>query len=286
MAWVVASDGIAIEDWNRAVAFTPGGGRLGGIDGSQVDDKLSEHAGLGSSARLVTVEISEVEALISELPGPGTLRAVVAPAEALPDRVWSLALERIPFCLTGNVENGEVTSIQVYAEADDDLPEDAAAAMSRAGATLDGDTLISSFRAAPRLVVVGASPIADALRELGGLLDWQASTYSGASEASGVIATLTEMDMVVVAAHDLELAGVALLAAIDSRAGYIGSVGSQRMQENRADWLAYRGATELDRISGPAGIDIGASTPAEIAVSIAAEAIAATRPVERSAGRG
>ena len=64
------------------------------------------------------------------------------------------------------------------------------------------------------------------------------------------------------------------MAALDSPVGYIGSLGARRMQENRADWLAYRGVTDLTRVHGPAGIDIGADTPAEIAVSILAEAIA------------
>jgi len=64
------------------------------------------------------------------------------------------------------------------------------------------------------------------------------------------------------------------MAALDSEAGYIGALGARRMQENRADWLAYRGVTDLTRLHGPAGIDIGAETAAEIAVSILAEAIA------------
>ena len=57
-------------------------------------------------------------------------------------------------------------------------------------------------------------------------------------------------------------------------AGYIGALGSMRMQQNRADWLAYRGITNLSRVHGPAGIDINAHTPAEVAVSIAAQIVA------------
>ena len=56
--------------------------------------------------------------------------------------------------------------------------------------------------------------------------------------------------------------------------GYIGALGSRRTQQARADWLAYRGVTDLERVHGPAGLDIGANTPAEIAVSILAEALA------------
>lgn len=277
VGWVVATEGVPAGDPNRTVAFTPGGGRLGGIDNSVIDGALSAHAGLGDAARLVEVDISEVDALIAGLGGPGKVTAVVAPAEVLPARLWDLATDRLTFCLVGAVNGDEVGPFEVFAEGDTDLPEAVVAALAGpAGSRLSDSELVSVFRASPRLVVVGSSPIADALGELGSLLGWQTSVHGSVGQATGVIASLAEIDMVVVAAHDLELAGGALLAALDSRAGYIGSVGSRRMQENRADWLAYRGATDLDRISGPAGIDIGASTPAEIAVSIAAEAIAAT----------
>lgn len=274
---MVATDGVPPGDPNRTVAFTPGGGRLGGIDSSVIDGALSSHAGLGDAARLVEVDISEVDALIAGLGAPGKVTGVVAPAEVLPERLWALANDRQPFCLVGRVDGNEVGSFEVHGENDPDLPPLVTEAFARpAGSHLSEGQMISVFRASPRLVVVGAGSIADALGQLGALLGWQTDIHGSAGKATGVIASLAEIDMVVVAAHDLELAGAALLAALDSRAGYIGSVGSRQMQENRADWLAYRGANDLDRISGPAGIDIGASTPAEIAVSIAAEAIAST----------
>ena len=54
----------------------------------------------------------------------------------------------------------------------------------------------------------------------------------------------------------------------------------QRTQQARADWLAYRGYSDLSRIHGPAGLDIGADTPAEIALSILAEAVAVQAGVD------
>jgi xanthine dehydrogenase accessory factor len=46
-----------------------------------------------------------------------------------------------------------------------------------------------------------------------------------------------------------------------------------KMQESRKDWLAYRDITDLHRVNGPAGLDIGASSPQEIALSIFAEIV-------------
>jgi xanthine dehydrogenase accessory factor len=62
-------------------------------------------------------------------------------------------------------------------------------------------------------------------------------------------------------------------AALEGDAGYIGALGSMQKQQDRADWLAYQEVTDLSRVFGPAGIDISASSPAEIAVSVIAQAI-------------
>jgi xanthine dehydrogenase accessory factor len=91
------------------------------------------------------------------------------------------------------------------------------------------------------------------------------------------MATLSAIDAIVVLGHEVEPAGRALQSAIASRAGYIASLGSPRMQQLRRDWLAYRDVAWDDRVHGPAGFDIGASSPPEIAVSIVAEALAVLR---------
>src|SRR4029078_13541225 len=138
------------------------------------------------------------------------------------------------------------------------------------------DTIVSVFWSVPQLVVVGRGPIAEALAKAATLLGWQPQIVDEVPTATGLIAQLSTSDNLVVAAHDVDVAGAALAAALDSDVGYIGALGARRMQQPRADWLAYRDITDLSRVHGPAGIDIGADTPAEIALSRLAEAAAVT----------
>ena len=87
---------------------------------------------------------------------------------------------------------------------------------------------------------------------------------------------------IVVLTHDDKFDEPALLAALRTEAFYIGALGSRRNQERRRERLLEAGASEDDlaRISGPCGLDIGADTQAETALSILAEALAVR------AGRG
>jgi xanthine dehydrogenase accessory factor len=285
---LVDAVGLEIGDWSEAMALTPGGGRIGSLAGGAIDGQLTDLAGRWPVGRLVMIDITEVDALISGLPGPASASCIVAPAETLPAELWQVAIERRPLCLVMQLVGDEVSATDLFTEERiHEAPgpaQDLFAQGASRSAALD-DLVISVFRPVPQLIVVGPSPVADALARLGAELGWQPRVFSEAGAAGGVIATLSSLDKVVVTAHDLELAGAALMAALDSEVGYIGSLGARRMQENRADWLAYRGVTDLSRLHGPAGLDIGAATPAEIAVSILAEAIAKS-PGERSgAGR-
>ncbi len=99
------------------------------------------------------------------------------------------------------------------------------------------------------------------------LADW------GLSAASAVV-TLT---------HDPKLDDPALIAALQSPAFYIGALGSRKTHAARLERLraAGFGDTDLARIHGPAGLDIRAANPPEIALSVAAQMVAAWR-AERS----
>jgi xanthine dehydrogenase accessory factor len=94
-----------------------------------------------------------------------------------------------------------------------------------------------------------------------------------------------EATYVVVLTHDARFDEPALGPVLRSDAAYIGALGSRRAQDRRRERLRNAGYTEaeIDRISGPLGLDIGAITPAETAISIIGEVIA-TRS-GRSGGR-
>lgn len=92
---------------------------------------------------------------------------------------------------------------------------------------------------------------------------------------------LGRRDAVLVLSHDRKLDEPALIGALGSGAGYVGAMGSRRTHADRLRRLRDQGVSEGDlaRIASPCGLDIGARTPAEVAVSILAEITA------RSTGR-
>ena len=86
---------------------------------------------------------------------------------------------------------------------------------------------------------------------------------------------------VVALTHDPKLDDPALIAALASPAYYVAALGSRKNDARRRERLRAAGVAESDlgRLRGPAGLPLGAEGPAEIALSIAAEMIAAWRGV-------
>jgi len=158
-----------------------------------------------------------------------------------------------------------------------------------------GESFANRYDPPRRLLIVGAVQIAQALaglaRELGAatvVIDPRArflteERFPGVTlddrwpdEAIAAYAP-GPATAVVTLSHDIKIDDPALIAALESGAGYIGALGSRRSRAARLERLATAGIGEADlaRIDAPVGLDIGAIGPAEIALSVAAAMIAA-----------
>ncbi|HYB86449.1 MAG TPA: XdhC family protein [Streptosporangiaceae bacterium] len=133
------------------------------------------------------------------------------------------------------------------------------------------EVFIEPVQPAPRLVIVGRSPMAQTLAALAGALGWQAALLDGPGFSA---ADADERSMVVVATQghgDEEAVEQAVLA----RPAYLGLVASQRRGAAVLGYLADRGlpAEQLDRVRVPAGLDLGPTSHREIAVAVLAELV-------------
>lgn len=269
VAWVAAGAGRGSME---AVALTPGGGRMGSLLGGAVDHLLVEALPrLGSDGGLLHVSIGPAESIVSGLPEGRDLTVAIVPGATLPQDVWTALADREPVSFALGIDGDRFTGVE-------------SAEPTNEPVVLAGSRLTCTFTPTTRAVISGGGPIADALSDAFALAGWHASVFTDVGAAEGVMATLSPADAVVVLGHDVEISGRALQAAIRSNAGYIGSVGSKQMQELRERWLSFRGVAWTDRIHGPAGLHIGASTPGEIAISIVAEAVGRLRGVSHPDG--
>jgi xanthine dehydrogenase accessory factor len=147
----------------------------------------------------------------------------------------------------------------------------------------------------PRVLVYGAVDTAEAVCRGAKLLGWTAivadarakfATRERIPSADELIVAWPEEALapvapdhqtaIVVLTHDDKFDEPALKGALETEAFYIGALGSRRNQERRRERLLEAGVPEeaLDRISGPCGLDIGADTQEETALSILAEILA------------
>jgi xanthine dehydrogenase accessory factor len=277
VAWVARYDGPNVSGKHGAIAITPGGGKMGSILSNTLDEKIAEHARRQlNNGVLLRLDISSVDALINGVAEGGRAACICVPASQLPVEIWSLLIEREPLCITSRISDNSVTDFAFYTSATiTGAPKSAQElfAKGNSASAIADEVVVSTWFPITRLVIAGLGPIAEALNRAAQLLDWNVSMADNPDVSTGMITGLSPVDATVIIHHSVEDAGRALASALDSRAGYIGAVGSSKMQSARADWLAYRGYADLSRIHGPAGLSIGAKTPAEIAVSILAEAV-------------
>lgn len=177
------------------------------------------------------------------------------------------------------------------------------------------EVFVASHAPRPRMLVFGAIDFAAAVAQQGSFLGYRVTVC----DARGVFATparfptadevvvdwphrylsaqaqagaIDRRTVVCVLTHDAKFDVPLLEVALRLDVGYVGAMGSRRTHEDRLARLREAGLSdvELDRLSSPIGLDLGARTPEETAVSIAAEIIARRwggqgRPLSEIAGR-
>ena len=154
-----------------------------------------------------------------------------------------------------------------------------ATATERVTLEAGADVLVDLWVPVPTVVVVGPGAIADALAAQAKVLGWNHRRADTVAEADAAVAAFTDADVLVLIDHDPAFDAVlrtGLGHGSGPGRGFLGALGSRRTQAARRERLlaAGVGEDELARIHGPVGLDLGARTPAETAVSIVAEVLA------------
>lgn len=308
LAWHRAGKGAAlatvIETWGSAprqagsqLAISGEGEMLGSVSGGCVEGAVITEA-LDALAdrksRVLTFGVSDETAFAAGLACGGTIRVLVEPvgdgAEALPEPMLAalIAARAAPRAIA--VVTTPATWDRRLLTPGEDPATDARFKSDRSGMEEDG-RFIAIHNPPLRLIVIGAVHIAQPLLQIARtcgyaptlidprgafgsaerfpgeiiLDDWPDEALAAlVPDARTAIVTLT---------HDPKLDDPAIRFALTSPAFYLGCLGSTRTHAKRVDRLKSDGFTpdQIARIHAPVGLDIGAKTPAEIAVSILAQ---------------
>jgi xanthine dehydrogenase accessory factor len=284
IATLVAARGSAPRPVGSKLAVSERGELAGSVSGGCVESEVYEEAQAalaGGGPRLLSYGISDEKAWSVGLPCGGEIDVFVERTS------WE---ELTP--VLGAIESGDrFTRTTVL----DD----------------EGREFVEEYGPPPLLLIFGAVDTAEALCKAAKQLGWRTIVADARSKFATAeripsadellvewpdqVLAHTEPDAwtaVVVLTHEDRFDIPALAGALRSDAFYVGALGARKNQERRRERLLEEGLSEeeIDRIAGPVGLDIGAETPAETAVSILAEilAVRAGRPggsLKQSKGR-
>jgi xanthine dehydrogenase accessory factor len=297
LATVVATRRSAPRPIGSKLVVSESGELHGSVSGGCVESEV--HAACqdvlrGAPPRLLTFGITDEQALEVGLPCGGEIDVFVNEPE--PEFVDSLAAvirdEARAVAFT-DLDSGNQRLVR---EGDDA----AADALLREGSSrvveLDAQSVFAEvFGPPPVLLVFGAVDTGEALCGLAKAIGWRPivsdarsrfATRERVPSADELIVAWPDEALervrpdhataVVVLTHDEKFDIPALIGALATDAFYVGALGSRRTQAKRRERLLDAGVSEeqLERLHGPAGLDIGAHTPAETAVSMLAEILA------------
>lgn len=327
LATVIATRKSAPRPVGSKLAVSESGEMAGSVSGGCVENEVFGHACEvlgGAQPQILTYGISDDLALTVGLPCGGEIDVFVdAPDEALLERLRRV-IEGDERAILFSVVEGEGLGSELLVTEDGervgDGPGEAVerfdevlrAGRNRLLELSDGRKVFAEvYGPPPRLLVIGAVDTAEALCAAARLVGWRTivadarakfATADRLPSADEVLVAWPEdaiarvqpdhQTAVVVLTHDDKFDVPAIKGALETEAFYVGALGSRRNQERRRERLLEAGVDEdeLERVAGPCGLDIGADTPAETAISILGE-IMATRarrgggPLQESSGR-
>ncbi len=266
------------------MAVRESGRFVGSVSGGCVEADVVEHARqifAGEAARRVHYGVTDGEAWEVGLSCGGEIDVWVEPADpGFWQQVRVILDEDSYGTLSTNTLTGEKRLERGVLE----------------GTGLRDDGVFTEVVEGPlRVIVFGAAEAAEHLCSYGRNLGWRTTvvdarpalaTPERVPSADEIIRAwpdevrdrIDERTVVVTLSHEERLDIPAVAAALERGARYIGAIGAKRTQERRRAALAAQGfsESELDRIHGPAGLDLGGRSPAQIALAIAAEIVAVT----------
>ncbi len=263
---------------------------LGGAAHAALEPLLAAALTDDLPAAVHPITIGDDEAAAAGLSCGGRARVLLQPASDIPRGAWQALADREAVCLVTDLA-GETSGATSWfsrrtlaaPDAAPQAPDPRAVQWFGRGACAAAvmsvgegrESLVTALWPTSRLVIVGDGLLAAALAGAARLLEWEPEVVAEVDAAVAAVGALGNGDAVVVLTHDRDVDGPVLAAALKAAPGYVGALGSRRTQQARAGWLRERGVSEdaIGAIRGPAGLDIGARTPGEIALSIASEIV-------------
>jgi xanthine dehydrogenase accessory factor len=297
MARVVATRRSAPRPVGSKLIVSELGELAGSVSGGCVESEVVEAARevlAGSKPRLLTYGISDDLALSVGLPCGGEIDVWVSePEPELLQELAAVAREDRRALSLVDLESGTERLVH---DGEDAVTDELIRGGHSKVVELEGTRVFADvFGPPPRLLVYGAVDTADALCAAAHGLGWRTiaadararfATKERLPNADEILVAWPEEVLaqvqpdhttaIIVLTHDDKFDVPMLAGALATDAFYIGALGSRRNQERRRERLLEAGVDEasLERISGPAGLDIGAHSPAETAVSMLAEMMA------------
>ncbi len=302
-ATVVKTERSAPRDPGAVLAVSERGEVAGSVTGGCVEPAVFQEAEevlAGGSPRLKTYGIADDEAFDVGLPCGGIVHIFV---DALDPGLVAPLAEAIrteqPVALEVTLSGAEAGAKRLV-QAGEDGPAAELLARGETGIVeVAGEQVfVSSFAPRPRLYVFGAVDHAGAVAEVGRFLGYHVTVCDARAKFATrerfpdvdelvvewpdrflAQAPVDERTAICVLTHDHKFDVPLLKVALETRAAYIGAMGSSKTTQDREQRLLQEGVTEeqLARVHAPIGLPIGARTPEEVAVAIAAELVSVVR---------